>query len=66
MTRSAPARAPTSSWRKPVNVYWVYITAWATPDGIVQFRPDIYKRDGDGPGPVADAAPAKPMAMPQE
>jgi len=51
---------------KPVNVYWVYITAWATPDGVVQFRPDIYKRDGDGPGPVADAAPAKPLAIPQE
>ncbi len=30
----------------PVPVYWVYITAWATPDGIVQFRDDIYKRDG--------------------
>jgi len=51
---------------KPVNVYWVYVTAWATPDGVVQFRPDIYKRDGDGPGPVADAAPAKPIALPQE
>jgi murein L,D-transpeptidase YcbB/YkuD len=51
---------------KPVDVYWVYITAWATPDGIVQFRPDIYKRDGAGPGPVADATPVKPMAIPQE
>jgi murein L,D-transpeptidase YcbB/YkuD len=51
---------------KPVNVYWIYVTAWATPDGVVQFRQDIYKRDGEGPGPVADAAPAKPMALPQE
>ena len=51
---------------KPVDVYWVYVTAWSTPDGIVQFRPDIYKRDGDGPGPVADAAPARPIALPQE
>ena len=51
---------------RPVNVYWVYVTAWATPDGVVQFRPDIYKRDGDGPGPVADAAPASPIALPQE
>lgn len=31
---------------KPVPVYWVYITAWATPDGVVQFRDDIYNRDG--------------------
>ena len=51
---------------KPVPVYWVYVTAWATPDGVVQFRPDIYKRDGDGPGAVADATPAKPLAIPQE
>jgi L,D-transpeptidase YcbB len=29
-----------------VNVYWVYITAWGTPEGVVQFREDIYKRDG--------------------
>ena len=32
----------------PVPVYWVYITAWATPDGLVQFRDDIYQRDGFG------------------
>jgi murein L,D-transpeptidase YcbB/YkuD len=30
----------------PVNVYWVYITAWGTPEGVVQFREDLYKRDG--------------------
>ena len=50
----------------PVNVYWVYITSWATPDGIVQFRSDIYQRDGAGPGPLASAVPAEPLAMPQE
>ena len=33
---------------EPVPVYWVYITAWATPDGVVQFRDDIYQRDGFG------------------
>jgi L,D-transpeptidase YcbB len=33
---------------RPVPVYWVYITAWATPDGVVQFRDDIYNRDGLG------------------
>jgi L,D-transpeptidase YcbB len=31
---------------QPVPVYWVYITAWANPDGMVQFRDDIYQRDG--------------------
>jgi murein L,D-transpeptidase YcbB/YkuD len=31
-----------------VPVYWVYVTAWATPDGITQFRDDIYQRDGLG------------------
>ncbi|RBP14039.1 murein L,D-transpeptidase YcbB/YkuD [Roseiarcus fermentans] len=51
---------------QPVNVYWVYITAWATPDGVVQFRPDVYQRDGSGPGPLASAVPAQPMAIPQE
>ena len=34
---------------QPVPVFWVYITAWAT-DGLVQFREDIYKRDGFGDG----------------
>jgi murein L,D-transpeptidase YcbB/YkuD len=33
---------------KPVPLHWVYITAWATPDGVVQFRDDIYGRDGFG------------------
>ena len=42
-----------------VPVYWVYVTAWATPDGLVQFRDDIYNRDGLGaPGTVASAADA--------
>jgi L,D-transpeptidase YcbB len=50
----------------PVNVYWVYVTAWATPDGIVQFREDIYQRDGAGPGPMATAVPAEPLAAVQE
>ena len=33
---------------RPVPVYWVYVTAWATLDGVVQFRDDIYGRDGIG------------------
>jgi murein L,D-transpeptidase YcbB/YkuD len=31
---------------KPVSLYWIYVTAWATADGVVQFRDDIYNRDG--------------------
>jgi murein L,D-transpeptidase YcbB/YkuD len=37
----------------PVPCYWVYVTAWATPEGGVQFRDDIYGKDGIGPAPVA-------------
>ena len=51
---------------QPVNVYWIYVTAWATPDGVVQFRHDVYQRDGAGPGPLASAVPAQPVALPQE
>lgn len=29
-----------------VPVYFTYITAWAEPGGSVQFRPDLYGRDG--------------------
>lgn len=31
---------------RPIPVYFTYITAWAEPDGRVEFRPDIYRRDG--------------------
>ena len=30
----------------PVPVYFTYFTAWASEDGIVQFRDDVYRRDG--------------------
>ena len=30
----------------PVPVYFTYISAWSTGDGIVHFRDDIYARDG--------------------
>ncbi|MBX8824800.1 L,D-transpeptidase family protein [Ochrobactrum sp. SFR4] len=30
----------------PVALYFVYISAWSTGDGIPQFRDDIYKMDG--------------------
>jgi murein L,D-transpeptidase YcbB/YkuD len=35
--------------KKPVPLYFAYITAWATPDGVIQFRRDIYDRDRAGP-----------------
>ncbi len=55
---------------QPVPVYWTYITAWATPDGLVQFRDDIYKRDGvnvpstiSAPTPVASAESTMPQSF---
>lgn len=50
----------------PVPVYWVYITAWGTPEGLAEFREDIYQRDGFGPV-AGDALPAPlPQAIPQQ
>jgi murein L,D-transpeptidase YcbB/YkuD len=34
--------------KQPIPVYWVYITGWGSVDGSVQFRDDIYDRDGIG------------------
>ena len=34
--------------KKPVPLHFVYLTAWATEDGVVQFRRDLYQRDGIG------------------
>lgn len=31
---------------EPVPVYFTYITAWSTADGVVHFRNDVYRRDG--------------------
>ena len=33
---------------KPIPVYFTYVSAWGTPDGTVQFRPDIYNQAGGG------------------
>lgn len=41
------------SLKQPVPLNFVYITAWATPDGVVQFRRDLYNRDGVGPTAAA-------------
>jgi murein L,D-transpeptidase YcbB/YkuD len=51
-------------------VFFTYITAWAEPNGSIQFRPDIYGRDGlrelsasherdpaEGPAPPFTLAP---------
>jgi murein L,D-transpeptidase YcbB/YkuD len=49
----------------PIPVYWVYITAWGTPEGLAEFREDIYQRDGFGPV-AGDALPAPlPQIAPQ-
>ncbi|MEQ1695324.1 MAG: L,D-transpeptidase family protein [Hyphomicrobiaceae bacterium] len=37
------------SLKQPVQLNFAYITAWATPDGVVQFRRDLYQKDGVGP-----------------
>ena len=34
--------------KRAVPLKMVYITAWATEDGVVQFRRDLYGRDGVG------------------
>jgi murein L,D-transpeptidase YcbB/YkuD len=34
--------------KKPVTLFFAYITAWATEDGLVHFRRDLYQRDGVG------------------
>ena len=39
--------------KTPVPLYFVYITAWATEEDGVQFRRDIYLKDGVGPQAAA-------------
>ena len=34
--------------KKPVPLYFAYITAWATEDGVIQFRRDLYNKDSVG------------------
>lgn len=42
---------------KPVPVAWVYLTAYVTPDGLVQFRDDVYGLDGPDPALGEAASP---------
>lgn len=34
--------------KRPMPLYFAYLTAWSTPDGVVQFRRDLYQKDGVG------------------
>jgi murein L,D-transpeptidase YcbB/YkuD len=34
--------------KKPVPLYFIYVTAWATEDGSIHFRRDLYNKDGAG------------------
>ena len=43
---AAAGQAVDVNLTRPIPVHFVYITAWAERDGEVQFRPDIYGRDG--------------------
>ncbi len=48
---------------KAVPVHFVYVTAWATRDGIAHFRPDIYGHDGSGdPGETEKVAGADSLS----
>jgi L,D-transpeptidase YcbB len=45
--------------RSKIDIRVMYLTAWATEDGRVNFRPDVYKLDGTGfvygqPDPIID------------
>lgn len=44
--------------QRPVATHWVYLTAWATSDGTIHFREDVYGLDGDRP--VASVVPRRP------
>jgi L,D-transpeptidase YcbB len=46
--------------KEKVGVRWVYLTAWAGPDGMVRFRDDIYGLDGTG------FITGQPIGIPEE
>lgn len=33
-----------------VSVAWIYLDAWASADGTVHYRPDVYGLEGEGDG----------------
>lgn len=46
---------------RPIPVYFAYITAWAERNGRVEFRPDIYGRDGIRDGSAQPDAEGPPL-----
>jgi len=44
---------------EPIDVYFLYSTAWADDDGTIQFRPDFYERDKK----LIEALGAKPPIL---
>lgn len=47
---------------KPVPVAWVYLTGYATADGAVHFRDDVYNQDALSPAP-APGGPVKALTI---
>jgi L,D-transpeptidase YcbB len=45
---TATQETSTSIVQNPPDVRFMYLTGWATEDGRVNFRPDVYKLDGKG------------------
>ena len=41
--------------KQPLQVVWVYLDAWESPDGTVHFRDDIYGLDQASSTPVSQA-----------
>jgi L,D-transpeptidase YcbB len=54
-----------AKFRDTIMTHWVYVTAWATPEGVIQFREDIYNRDGFGPGELTRVLQTKQDDEPQ-
>jgi murein L,D-transpeptidase YcbB/YkuD len=41
----ATAKRTTVKLARPIPVAWIYLTGWASPDGTVNFRQDVYNLD---------------------
>jgi len=49
---------------EPIDVYFLYNTAWAEDDGTVQFRADIYERDKKLIAALGTKPPSAPNSVP--